>query len=269
LRSFRPEASIGLEEVMNKCLQKDRKRRHTNVAELALALADFGSRQSRPSIERTVRIIEAAGLSTSALALPPSPVVAWTPAPPTKFSKSDETLTEPEPGADAPLGTMAPSANTAPGVRGRPKALAILGAGTLSVAAAIGLAAWARHQPDAPQASLASGVPVGTSSLVSPANPVAPEPAKPIETSEPPTPATSQVRTVPAVPPLSAQAPSVIATRIDTKKGAGAKPPAFPPSVATASAALTPAPQTRLRANCNPPYVIDSAGDRQYKPECL
>ncbi len=41
---------------------------------------------------------------------------------------------------------------------------------------------------------------------------------------------------------------------------AGSAAPAAPPAAAAA-----PKPT----ANCNPPYVIDSAGHRQYKPECL
>jgi serine/threonine-protein kinase len=40
--------------------------------------------------------------------------------------------------------------------------------------------------------------------------------------------------------------------------------PALPPATASAAAS---APATKPR--CNPPWVVDSNGDRQYKPECL
>jgi hypothetical protein len=42
--------------------------------------------------------------------------------------------------------------------------------------------------------------------------------------------------------------------------------PATPPSPA---APASPAAAKPAAPNCNPPYVIDSNGDRQYKPECL
>jgi hypothetical protein len=50
-----------------------------------------------------------------------------------------------------------------------------------------------------------------------------------------------------------------------TKAAAAAPPPPSPP----AASAPPPAPAPKAAANCNPPYVIDSAGHRQYKPECL
>jgi len=125
VRSSRPDAPPGIEAVILKCLEKDKTRRCGNVAELALALADFGTKRSRPSIERIVDIIQASGLSSSARALPPSSVVARTPTPPTKkVSKSNETLRKPESGD---YSTTALSPNTAPGVPRRPKALAIVG----------------------------------------------------------------------------------------------------------------------------------------------
>jgi len=39
--------------------------------------------------------------------------------------------------------------------------------------------------------------------------------------------------------------------------------------VATATATATHAPTSAPPANCDPPYVIDSKGHRQYKPQCL
>jgi eukaryotic-like serine/threonine-protein kinase len=269
LRTFRPDAQPGLEAVISKCLEKDKRRRYGNVAELALALTDFGSKRSRPSIERIVGIIQASGLSTSALALPPSPVVARTPTPPTKVSKRSETLLEPESGDYGALGTMAPSANTAPGVPGRGKTRAVVGgAGLLAVAAVIGVVAWARHQPNTASVSTATSVPSATAASVASTTPSAPEPAKPIEASEPVL-AASQIRTVPPVPLPPVQTPAVTPTRIDTKKSAGAKSlPATSP-IAPAAPAAAPPSQPRPKPNCSPPYVIDSAGDRQYKPECL
>jgi serine/threonine-protein kinase len=42
VRTFRPDIPAGIEAVLLKCLEKDKTRRYSNVAELALALADFG-----------------------------------------------------------------------------------------------------------------------------------------------------------------------------------------------------------------------------------
>jgi eukaryotic-like serine/threonine-protein kinase len=270
LRTFRPDAHPGLEAVVAKCLEKDKKRRYGNVAELALALADFGTKRSRPSIERIVGIIQASGLSASALALPPSPVVPRTPTPPTKVSTRTETVLQPESVDYGSLGTMAPSANTAAGVTGRGKTRAMVGgAGILAVTAVIGAVAWARHQPNTASVSPAMSVSTVTAASVGSLTPSAPEPVKPIETSEPVL-AAAQIRTASPVSPPPAQTLAVTPSRIDTKKSTGTKTSTMPP-IAPAAPAAAPTPQTqpRPKPNCSPPYVIDSAGDRQYKPECL
>jgi len=72
IRDRRPEIPLALEAVILKCLEKSRENRYQNVAELALALAPFGPKRSGASVERITRIIQAAGLSMSALVLPAS-----------------------------------------------------------------------------------------------------------------------------------------------------------------------------------------------------
>jgi serine/threonine protein kinase len=72
LRDSRPDAPLGLQEVISKCLQKDRNNRYANIAQLANAIFPYGPRRARDSVERISRIIQAAGLSESSLALPPS-----------------------------------------------------------------------------------------------------------------------------------------------------------------------------------------------------
>jgi eukaryotic-like serine/threonine-protein kinase len=61
LRTWRPDLPEGLNAVVQHCLQKDRARRYSNVAELAIALAEFAPARSRLSIERTVHVIQSAG----------------------------------------------------------------------------------------------------------------------------------------------------------------------------------------------------------------
>jgi serine/threonine-protein kinase len=275
VRSFRPDVPPSLEGVILKCLEKDKNRRYANVAELALALTDFGTKRSRPSIEKIVGIIQASGLSTSALALPPSPVVGRSPIPATKVSKSHETAMQPPASEYASLGTMAPSANTAHGIPRRPKALTVIGlASAISVAAATGLFAWAKHQPNTVAASPATSAPAISTAAVLPTS-VVPEPPKPAEplVAAPPT------QPTPSVPPTRLAEPTDVAgagakpVRVEPRKTTTLGPKAPTPAVATTTN-ITPqaapgAPQARPKPNCNPPWVIDSAGDRQYKPECL
>jgi serine/threonine-protein kinase len=72
LREARPDAPEGIEAVIMRCLDKDRGARYETIGELAIALMPFGSKRSRSSVERISRVLGAAGLSASALALPPS-----------------------------------------------------------------------------------------------------------------------------------------------------------------------------------------------------
>jgi len=72
LLNLRPDAPIGLERVVLRCLEKDKALRYGNIAELAMALVEFGPKRARASAERISRTVSAAGLSASALSLPPS-----------------------------------------------------------------------------------------------------------------------------------------------------------------------------------------------------
>jgi eukaryotic-like serine/threonine-protein kinase len=74
-RGFRPDLPEPLEQAVFRCLEKDRTRRFANVAELAHALLPFGSRTASRSVERISKVLTAAGISSSQLALP-APSVA-------------------------------------------------------------------------------------------------------------------------------------------------------------------------------------------------
>ena len=56
LRNALPSAPQGLEKILLKCLQKQRRDRYDNVADLAAALVEFGPVGARDSAERTARI---------------------------------------------------------------------------------------------------------------------------------------------------------------------------------------------------------------------
>ncbi len=251
VRTFRPDAPDGLEKVILKCLEKDKERRYANVAELALALAEFGSKQSRPFVERIVRIIQASGLSRSALALPASPHLAPSPVPGTQVSKSNETVLEPT-NAYAAAGTMAPSANTGPRVAGPARSwrtpAAILGAlGMLSIAVGV---SWTMRTK--PEPSSASGLPAATASVVTAASGSqtvrVPEPPKAVERLEP----TQAPDLAVASPPPSA------ANTMPTAK-----------TIHQTPATPAPAGAGARKVKCDPPYYFDPKGNRVFKPECI
>jgi serine/threonine protein kinase len=59
----RPDLPDGLEAVVLRCLAKSKEDRYPNVAELAVALAQFGPRRVADAAERVVKITEAAACS--------------------------------------------------------------------------------------------------------------------------------------------------------------------------------------------------------------
>jgi serine/threonine-protein kinase len=69
VRDYAPAVPDGLQNVVRRCLEKDRERRFANVSELAYALSPFGSRATSRSVERIARIL---GASSVLEAMPPS-----------------------------------------------------------------------------------------------------------------------------------------------------------------------------------------------------
>jgi eukaryotic-like serine/threonine-protein kinase len=72
LLTRRAEVPPGLAAVIDKCLRKERDRRYANIAEFAKDLVPFGPRRCRDMAERISRVLHEAGLSSTALAYPPS-----------------------------------------------------------------------------------------------------------------------------------------------------------------------------------------------------
>jgi len=70
LTSLRSDVPAAVEAVVLRCLEKDPSRRFANVAELAWALADFGSASARASAERIARVLDG---GTGALSMPIAP----------------------------------------------------------------------------------------------------------------------------------------------------------------------------------------------------
>jgi len=166
LGTFRPEIPPTLEAVVLRCLEKDRERRYSNVADLAHALVEFAPTRARNSVDRIARTIQAAGLSVSTFPLPQ-------PAP----------AGHPEAGSNAKVGagTDAPWGRTTSGRRKNKRPFFILLGGLLVVALGA-LAIGSRRGSSSSEASIATSatVPVSTDSgaltaavFVSPSAPIA------------------------------------------------------------------------------------------------
>jgi serine/threonine protein kinase len=222
LRATVPDVPAGLDAVIARCLQKDRKKRYSNVAELAVALSPFAPKRARASVARISRVIEGAGLSESALALPAS------------SNPSD---------AKSGPATMASWGQTdAKGRRQR--------AGLVGIAAAIGLgvgaiaATWVlqRSVPEAAKPALDLGATPATPSAVDmPAAPIgvtAAAPAAP-ETAAPPA---SGIGTTTSAPAASrgVEPPSASSSGSTSPAPARSRPAVLAPRAPNVSPTVVP-----------------------------
>jgi serine/threonine-protein kinase len=226
---YRPDVAPELEAVILRCLEKDRRDRYPNVAEFALGLAPFATRSARASIERITNTIQAAGLSRSALSLPSTP----------RSEGTKESATE---------ATALPVSDTRPGrTNVRPKSLAIVAIAVIpALVVFIGVGVvWKMAFTNNPATSLPSAELVTAAPAPTPSVP-------PSTTSSPPTasapPAASSAVSQATPAPRSAAAVSPRSSRT---------PPAAKPAAAKGPA-----------ASCDPPYTLDSQGEKQFKPEC-
>jgi eukaryotic-like serine/threonine-protein kinase len=235
LRAFRSDAPAGLEQVIATCLQKDRAMRFQNVGELALALKDFGSKRSRLSVEGILGTLRMAGLSE--MELPPS---------------VEPQGMAPRPGASSgtPFGagpTTASWGQTGPNTSGNKTALigGVIAVGiTLLVVGGV---------------LVSRGLAARSTATHNPVSDMDTTPSQP----------------APFVPPEeSAMAPSVAVTDLPSVPPApSASVPQSPPAAGTPHpAAVGPAQPVRPvapRPNCNPPYDVDSLGQKKWKRQCL
>jgi serine/threonine-protein kinase len=247
IRTLRPDVPGQLEAVLFKCLEKDRRQRYRNVGELALALLPFAPKRAKGSVERISGIIQSAGLSASALAIPASPTADAT---------------------KASAGTLPPLGRTTVGSSGGRKKSAI-GASVLGGVALIGVVgsvALLRRAPANGDGSQAAAAQTASPSLSAPAV----DPPKPPIIAAPPS-ATS----LPPAPSEQVVTPPEPTTRVAPTKTSPRAVAHMPPAPAQASVTnpvatpVQPPPVPAPKLDCDPPYVIDAAGHRQYKPECL
>jgi hypothetical protein len=240
LRAMRPDVLPGFELIVRRCLEKDRERRFPQVADLAVALRDYGPPRSHGSIER----IQGTTASARTPGVPSGPgpstgrlggmaVGAMTPgaAPGPPYA-----------GTSSSWGTTAAPGRSTKAILGVVLAFVVVAGGTLIAARRLGR--------DAPP------LPPVTAAVSSPATPSVPArellaPLSPVEAGPP-----AQASAVAPPNPLPTP-PLATATVTATHLG-----PTRPASVPTAQPA-------RAKVSCDPPYFIDPSGNRKYKAACL
>jgi serine/threonine-protein kinase len=159
-----------------------------------------------------------------------------------------------------------PASPSVAGTKPRPWVFGVAGAGALGLAV---LAGFELHGQGPGPANAAS--PAASSAVAAAVAPPVEHAPAAID-SAPPSAVLAPPATLTTPPALAASVASAPAP----PSIAGAAPPRTPPAgatpVASHPAGARPAsasPPGGGKNNCNPPYVIDAAGHRNYKPECL
>jgi eukaryotic-like serine/threonine-protein kinase len=250
IRTFRSEIPPALDAVIAKCLEKDRHQRYRNVAELALALLPFAPKRAKASVERISGIIQAAGLSASALAVPLSPRGA---------------------GTQVSAGTLPPLGRTTEGKRGHKVAVGAGLAGAMALVALVGSMIWVRrgavHHEDQQTAGVQAAIPA-----------VSPPPTMVNAAATQPEARSAQVVRLEDLPvtaptrPTQVAIPQVATTPRNNLPVRGPAPvlPVTPvaPTATAKAAPSTPTPAPTA-SKCDPPYYFDAKGNRLFKKECL
>ena len=274
LRVARPDVPPALEAVIAACLQKDPSARHANVAHVAAALAPFASTYGRESADRIAGVLDSAQ------------------SPPER--DLDPTLRAPSSPSSPPYvaadTTGPPIGRTATDKPARISAVAVVMVAMGAVALFLG-GRWAairyasRALPGDAVSVVATGpesrpppppVPPELSAVLPPAPEAPPLVAKPPQDVPATTPPAHAGSTQPphagSTQPHagSTQPPHAGSTQPPPHSPGqpGALPSAAPPPVVDPPPPRPP-PPTATKPACNPPYFIDAAGHRQYKPECL
>jgi serine/threonine-protein kinase len=199
------ELPQGLEQVLKKCLEKQRTQRYANAAELATALAPFGSLDARMSLTRV----------TGLQALPAS----QSPASPT-ISDSGPTCTTTLPVAGEAPSTRREDTSVQGVAVERPSRSWIIVAGTAAIiAAAFGVRGLGSHEPSSKVAPIPAAAPRMPTPIERPITPAAPSP--PVVT-----PTSALAPPAPAAPPPAAARPNQTGS-----PGTAKVVPATPPAV--------------------------------------
>ena len=260
--SFRPDLPEGLEPVILKCLAKERDERFRNVAELAVALQPFAPARAKVLVDRISGILQSAGMSMSAIDVPPPPVAR---------TRESARPALPAPPATSPATRL--SGDTAQPVSNTRTSASTPGRSTFTAAAAgvaaaclfVLVAAFAVILLRRTRTETVAVVSVPSASTPTITAPGAVPAAPPIAAAPPPLEAVSSARSTP--PEAGASRPPVRpaprTTSSPQRSPAAIRSVTAPPA---APAALPPPPAPTT--TCNPPTWTDDKGHLHLKPGC-
>ena len=259
-----PGVPPGLDPIIHKCLEKKRENRYASVSELANDLLPYAPPRSRLSVERIANIMNAAGMPArqNFHSGPPGPLQRTQGMAGSQGSITGGGPQSPGAYTGGPAGGMAPRmtdaawGQTGGDAAGKPRSRMLLVlAGAAVLFAVIGgvVAVVVTRKP--PPAAAASAAPPPSA---------APLPATSDSTALVPLPTASAPAGDTSVAAATTVAPP---TPVVPGPAHPVAPPAHPTNTA-APPGPTPA-KPAGKPNCDPPYFMDSAGHRQYKPECL
>jgi serine/threonine-protein kinase len=202
LRQHRPEIPEGLEQVVLRCLMKDRNQRFPTVYDLGRALLPFATPDSRLHVERAERVLRATDVSLSSMGLMTERsslphVSSPTPSHPiTPFASTPPLVLRVEPTINSwgQSGTL-----PAPKRRGP----LLIGIGALAAVLAGGIGLWAARSSDSTAGAKAPGPAALPPAEVAKSEPKAAPPAVPLAAVPP---------VAAALPPASTEpAPTAVA----------------------------------------------------------
>ncbi|MBX3210000.1 MAG: protein kinase [Labilithrix sp.] len=272
-RDLRPELDEAIDEVIARCLAKERTARYADVGEFAAAIAPFASPDLAHGVSRIRRVLgEGRRQATAALAstIPPASdeptgedsLVATAALGPASSRGSDASVEVAMLPMTATFSAVSSSATSPDAAKRRSRTRKLLAVGAIA-GVVLPLVGWRlaatggdAATPDAPR-SAATSEPA--ESATSQAH------ATPAETSE-----TSEPAAVSAAPAESAETAAVASTVAAARPGV--RPPVKkepPPSRSAAPTAAVSPTGAAAAPNCNPPYTIDEHGVRRAKRECL
>jgi eukaryotic-like serine/threonine-protein kinase len=246
IRGIRPDVPRGLEAAILKCIQKDREDRYPSVAALARDLLPFAPPDAKATVERVAGILAEVDRPAHGTGPPPSLHSAPPPA-------SARTV---------------PPAQRATAV-GSFRSAAFAGAG-LSVAVVVVAIVGSRIRAHEAKPhrdisyAAASSVPIPSTDSVAASPPPAPLPDETAAAASP-QPSGALSASSPSVPPAVS---AIVPARSAPPRRPQGAPHAAPRQARPPASSSTPSPAPP-KVHCHPPYVIDSEGYRQYKPECL
>jgi serine/threonine-protein kinase len=257
VRAFRADASAGVEQVIARCLEKDRERRFANVGELALALRPFASAQGRASADSVLGTLRKAGTTrgdapSSGAPAPPAHAVSAGPAPTNPSwghtgypaSAGNRQRSRGAVFAAIAVGVLIVGGAVAGGMRLIARS-PFASAPPVSAAATVAPPAAGAPPPSASAAGAAGATRIGSAPLVEEAVPSAAPYASPSSSaSAPPAPAPRQQPTLQPAAQVSHHASA---------------PPSAPHAASTRAQTV----------DCDPPFYTNEKGSRVYKKECL